>query len=339
MWEIDYHLPFLIESEAMGSFLRQKICHLFVSLFGITLLTFAIIHLAPGDPTDLQTTLNPRVSAQAKESLKRLYGLDRPLYIQYFDWLRRFLTMDLGTSFVDGERVSEKIMRRLPITIIINILSLALIIVIAFPIGILSATRQYSWFDKATTLFVYIGFALPHFWLALLLILFFGVTLGWLPLSGYQSLMVSQMTLSEKLVDWTRHLILPVLTSSLIGLAGYSRYLRSEMLEVIRQDYIRTARAKGLTERTVIYKHALRNALIPIVTLMGLELPGLIGGSVIIETIFAIPGMGQLSFQSVLARDYPVIMGLTMLGAVLTLIGNFLADLSYAWINPKVRLV
>ncbi len=322
----------------MISFLLQRICHLFVSLFGITLLTFAIIHLAPGDPTDIQTTLNPRVSAQAKENLKRLYGLDRPLHIQYLNWLRRFLTLDLGASFVDGERVSEKIIRRLPITIIINLLSLLLIIVVAFPIGILSAARQYSWFDRATTLFVYIGFALPHFWLALLLILFFGVTLGWLPLSGYQSLMVSHMTLPERVVDWMQHLVLPVFTSSLVGLAGYSRYLRSEMLEVIRQDYIRTARAKGLTERKIIYKHALQNALIPIVTLMGLELPGLIGGSVIIETIFAIPGMGQLSFQSVLARDYPVIMGLTMLGAVLTLIGNFLADLSYTWINPKVRL-
>lgn len=146
------------------------------------------------------------------------------------------------------------------------------------------------------------------------------------------------MPLPARLIDWARHLVLPVFTAALIGLAGYSRYLRSEMLEVIRQDYIQTARAKGLSERQVIYKHALRNALIPIVTLMGLELPALIGGSVIIETIFAIPGMGQLSYQAVLARDYPVIMGLTMFTAVLTLLGNLLADLSYAWINPRVRI-
>ncbi|TAJ99517.1 MAG: ABC transporter permease [Candidatus Manganitrophaceae bacterium] len=322
----------------MVHFLFQRSWQFLISLLGITLLTFALIHLAPGEPTDLQTALNPKVSAQAKENLRRLYGLDRPLHVQYLDWLRRFVTLDLGRSFVDGEPVSEKILSRLPITVTINLLTLAVIILVAFPIGILSATRQYSWFDKVTTLFVYAGFSLPSFWLALLLMLLFSVQLGWLPLSGYQSLTAAQMAPLERLIDWARHLVLPVLTASLIGLAGYSRYLRSEMLEVIRQDYIRTARAKGLSERQVVYKHALRNALIPIVTLMGLELPTLIGGSVIVETIFAIPGMGQLSYQAVLARDYPVVMGLTMFGAVLTLLGNFLADLSYAWVNPRVRL-
>lgn len=322
----------------MVHFLFQRSWQFLISLLGITLLTFALIHLAPGEPTDLQTALNPKVSAQAKENLRRLYGLDRPLHVQYLDWLRRFVTLDLGRSFVDGEPVSEKILSRLPITVTINLLTLTVIVLIAFPIGILSATRQYSWFDKVTTLFVYAGFSLPSFWLALLLMLLFSVQLGWLPLSGYQSLTAAQMAPLERLIDWARHLVLPVLTASLIGLAGYSRYLRSEMLEVIRQDYIRTARAKGLSERQVVYKHALRNALIPIVTLMGLELPTLIGGSVIVETIFAIPGMGQLSYQAVLARDYPVVMGLTMFGAVLTLLGNFLADLSYAWVNPRVRL-
>ncbi len=322
----------------MLSFCLHKSGQLLLSLMGITLLTFGMVHLAPGDPTDIQTTLNPRVSAQARENLKRLYGLDQPLHRQYLNWLRRFLSFDLGHSFVDGEAVSQKIVHRLPITLVINLLSLMLIVLISFPIGILSATQQYSWFDRLTTFLVYIGFALPHFWVALLLMLLFGVTLGWLPLSGYQSLTIASMSMGEKLIDWTRHLILPVFTSSLAGLAGYSRYLRSEMLEVIRQDYIRTARAKGLSEKTVIFRHALRNALIPVVTLLGLELPGLIGGSVIIETLFAIPGMGQLSYQAVLARDYPVIMGLTFFGAILTLAGNFIADLSYAWINPRVRL-
>lgn len=322
----------------MLSFLISKARQFFISLLGITVLTFGIIHLAPGDPTDLQTTLNPRVSAQAKENLKKLYGLDRPLHIQYLDWLRRFLTFDLGHSFVDGEAVSDKIFGRLPITLMINVISLLLIVVISFPIGILSATKQYSWFDKVTTLLVYVGFSIPNFWLALLFMLLFGVSLGWLPISGYQSLTVSHLSFFERLADWARHLVLPILTASLVSLAGYSRYLRSEMLEVIRQDYIRTARAKGLSERQVILKHALRNALISVVTLMGLELPTLIGGSVIIETIFAIPGMGQLSFQAVLARDYPVIMGLTLFGAVLTLVGNLLADLVYAWVDPRVRI-
>src|SRR5581483_644949 len=322
----------------MLSYLRSKAWQFLISLLGITILTFGIIHLAPGDPTDLQTTLNPRVSAQAKENLRKLYGLDRPLHIQYFDWLRRFLTLDLGRSFVDGEAVSEKILGRLPVTVTINLLSLLVILIVSFPIGILSATKQYSWFDKAATLLVYIGFSIPSFWLALLFMLLFGVSLGWLPLSGYQSLTVGGLSPFGRLLDWARHLVLPVLTASVVSLAFYSRYLRSEMLEVIRQDYIRTARAKGLSERQVILKHALRNAMISVVTILGLELPALIGGSVIIETIFAIPGMGQLSFQAVLARDYPVIMGLTMFGAVLTLTGNLLADLAYAWINPRVRI-
>lgn len=322
----------------MVHFLIQRFWQLLITLFGITLLTFAIMHLAPGDPTDLQTTLNPKVSAQAKENLRRLYGLDRPLHIQYLDWLRRSVTLDLGSSFVDGEPVSQKIIGRLPVTVTINLLTLAVIVLVAFPIGILSATRQYSWIDKATTLFVYVGFSLPSFWLALLLMLLFGVSLGWLPLSGFQSLTAAQLSPFERLIDWMRHLVLPVLTASLIGLAGYSRYLRSEMLEVIRQDYIQTARAKGLSERQVIYKHALRNALIPVVTLMGLELPTLIGGSVIIETIFAIPGIGQLSFQSVMTRDYPVVMGLTVFAGALTLIGNLLADLFYSWVNPRIRI-
>lgn len=322
----------------MVHFLIQRFWQLLITLFGITLLTFAIMHLAPGDPTDLQTALNPRVSAQAKENLRRLYGLDRPLHIQYLDWLRRSVTLDLGSSFVDGEPVSQKIIGRLPVTVTINLLTLAVIVLVAFPIGILSATRQYSWIDKATTLFVYVGFSLPSFWLALLLMLLFGVSLGWLPLSGFQSLTAAQLSPFERLIDWMRHLVLPVLTASLIGLAGYSRYLRSEMLEVIRQDYIQTARAKGLSERQVIYKHALRNALIPVVTLMGLELPTLIGGSVIIETIFAIPGIGQLSFQSVMTRDYPVVMGLTVFAGALTLIGNLLADLFYSWVDPRIRI-
>jgi peptide/nickel transport system permease protein len=189
-----------------------------------------------------------------------------------------------------------------------------------------------------TTVFVFVGFATPTFWLALLLMILFGVDLGWLPISGYQSLDVTGMNTWERIPDWTRHLILPVFVSAFGGLAGFSRYTRSEMLEVIRQDYIRTARAKGLPGRLVVFRHALRNALIPIITILGLAIPGLIGGSVIFETIFAIQGMGLLFYQAVLARDYPTIMGITVIGAVLTLLGNFLADLSYALTNPRIRL-
>jgi peptide/nickel transport system permease protein len=322
----------------MGRFLLNRFWQFSISLLGITLITFGIMHLAPGDPTDLQTTLNPKVSAQARENLKRLYGLDQPLSQQYLQWLKRFVSLDFGTSFVDGQRVTDKIIQKLPITIAINLLSLFLIIIIAIPIGVLSATRQHSFFDRATTLFVFTGFAMPTFWLALLLMILFGVYLGWLPISGYQSLDTSGFSFSERLWDWGKHLLLPVFVSAFGGLAGFSRYTRSEMLEVIRQDYIRTARAKGLSENRVIYKHALRNALIPILTILGLSVPGLIGGSVIFETIFAIPGMGKLFYDSVLARDYSVIMGMTVIGSILTLLGNLMADLSYALSNPKVRL-
>ncbi|MBI3994758.1 MAG: ABC transporter permease [Nitrospirae bacterium] len=296
------------------------------------------MHLAPGDPTDLQTTMNPRVSAQAKDNLRKLYGLDQPLHVQYARWVKRVAALDFGTSFVDGQTVVRKITQRMPITIVINLLALTLIFLIALPIGVYSATHPYSTFDKAATVFVFVGFATPTFWLALLMMILFGVILGWLPISGYQSLDVGGMTFVERLGDWTSHLLLPVFISAFGGLAGLSRYARAEMLEVIRQDYIRTARAKGLSERVVVYKHALRNALIPIITILGLSVPGLIGGSVIFETIFAIDGMGRLFYQSVLSRDYPTIMGVTVLGTVLTLIGNLLADLSYAVANPTVRL-
>lgn len=307
-------------------------------IFGITLITFTVIHLAPGGPVEVQTEMSLKASAQARENLKRLYGLDKPVHIQYLDWLSRFVKLDFGKSFVDGKNVVDKIKERVPITLIINLLSLSLIIFIAIPIGVISATRQYSLFDKLTTVFVFIGFSTPTFWLALILMIIFGVNLGILPISGIQSIDVSGMSKMERIIDWIKHLILPVGLSAFGGIAGLSRYSRSSMLEVIRQDYIRTARAKGLKESDVIIHHALRNALLPIVTILGLSVPGLIGGSVIFETIFAIPGMGQLFYSSAMARDYPTIMGILVIGAVLTLIGNLIADVSYALVDPRIRV-
>jgi len=308
-------------------------------LIGITFVSFVVIHLAPGEPVSLQTDLNPRVSAASKAQLRHLYGLDEPLPLQYLKWVGRSFRLDFGRSFSpDGRKVTEKIAERIPITILLSLLEMLVILLVAIPIGILSATRQYSLFDKATTVFVFIGFAIPTFWLALLCMNLFGIHLGWLPISGLQSLDYARLSLGGKILDRLRHLILPVLVGSLGGLAGFSRYMRSNMLEVIRQDYIRTARAKGLAERTVIYKHALRNALLPVVTILGLSVPSLIGGGVIFETIFAIPGMGQLFYNSVMSRDYPVIMGILVIGAALTLLGNLLADISYALVDPRIRL-
>lgn len=306
---------------------------------GITVISFAVLHLAPGAPTEMQTMMQPKVSLEARARLNAIYGLDKPLHIQYVDWLKRLVRFDFGRSFSSDNRpVQEKIMERLPVTLFINILSLVLILVVAIPIGILSAVHRYSLFDKATTLFVFVGFATPTFWLALLLMLVFGVHLDWLPISGLKSLNYEYLGFWGKTVDLGRHLILPVLLSAFGGLAGLSRYMRGNMLEVIRQDYILTARAKGLPERVVIYKHALRNALLPVVTVLGLSIPGLIGGSVIFESIFAIPGMGQLFYGAVMARDYPVVMGELVIGAVLTLIGNLVADISYALVDPRIRV-
>jgi peptide/nickel transport system permease protein len=260
------------------------------------------------------------------------------LHIQYFDWLKRFVKLDFGKSFVDGRKVIDKIIERIPITLTINILSLMLIFIIALPIGILSATKQYSIFDKLSTIFVFIGFSTPTFWLALLLMILFGVNMGLLPISGIQSIDTSEMATFDRLWDWIKHLILPVGISAFGGIAGLSRYSRSSMLEVIRQDYIRTAKAKGLQEKKVIFRHAFRNALMPIVTILGLSVPGLIGGGVIFETIFAIPGMGQLFYSSTMSRDYPTIMGILVIGAILTLFGNLIADISYAFVDPRVRV-
>ncbi|MDD5452146.1 MAG: ABC transporter permease [Desulfovibrionales bacterium] len=323
----------------MATYILKRLFLMIPIFLGITVISFAVLHLAPGAPTEMQTMMQPKVSLEARARLNAIYGLDKPLPIQYFDWLKRLVRFDFGRSFSSDNRpVQEKIMERLPVTLFINILSLVLILVVAIPIGILSAVHRYSLFDKATTLFVFIGFATPTFWLALLLMLVFGVHLDWLPISGLKSLNYEYLGFWGKTVDLGRHLILPVLLSAFGGLAGLSRYMRSNMLEVIRQDYILTARAKGLPERVVIYKHALRNALLPVVTVLGLSIPGLIGGSVIFESIFAIPGMGQLFYGAVMARDYPVVMGELVIGAVLTLIGNLVADISYALVDPRIRV-
>jgi len=309
-------------------------------LIGITFISFMIIHLAPGDPTEVITgDQKADAAAHTQKILRETYGLDKPLHVQYWNWISRLVRFDFGRSFSpDGRPVLDKIGERLPITLLLNLVEMLIIVAIAVPIGVRSATRQYSTFDKVTTIFVFVGFATPDFWLALLLMILFGVQLGWLPISGLRSLNWEYLTFWGQQTDFLSHLLLPILVATFGGLAGFSRYMRQSMLEVVRQDYIQSARAKGLAERVVIGKHALRNALLPIVTILGLSLPGLIGGSVIVESIFAIPGMGQLMVQAVFERDYPVIMGNLVIVAVLTLIANLLADLSYGLVDPRIRV-
>ena len=308
-------------------------------LLGILCISFLMLKLAPGEPTIIQQDLQARATGAQRETLRQLYGLDKPIHVQFGRWLWRVVRLDFGRSYMpDGRPVMDKIAERIPITLGLNVLELIIIFSVAVPLGILSATRQYSLFDKSMTLFVFVGFATPDFWLALLVMILFGVQLGWLPISGLRSLNFEYLAFWEQVWDILSHLILPVLVAAFGGLAYLSRLMRGSLLEVIRQDYIRTARAKGLPERDVIYKHGVRNAVIPVVTLLGLMLPGLLGGSVFIETVFSIPGMGQLFVQSAFSRDEPVLMALIVIGASLSLLGNILADISYGLVDPRIRV-
>ena len=322
----------------MGIYIIKRIFFMIPILIGITLISFFVIHLAPGNPLTEQLGLNPKVSAASREMLSKLYGLNKPLLTQYYDWLKRIVTLNFGVSFTaNHEPVIIEIKRTIGITIIINSLAMFFIFLFSIPIGVMSAVKHDSLFDKITTVSVFIGFAAPSFWVALLLIIFFGIDLHVLPIGGITSAGYNFLPWWGKIANIAKHLVMPVFVAGFGGIAGLSRYLKGNMLEVYRQDYILTARAKGLKERTVIYKHAMKNALIPFITILGLSVPGLIGGSVIIETIFDINGMGRLFYQSVLARDYPTIMGILVIGAVLTLIGNLLADITYALVDPRLR--
>ena len=323
----------------MLQYLAKRLLFMVPMIFGITLVSFAVIHLVPGEPGMLEAEMNPKITKEARERIRAFYGLDKPLHVQYFTWLKRIVRLDFGTSFATDRRpVIDKIKERLPITIVINLLSMGLIFIFGVPIGVYCARYKDSIGDKLLTAFVFAGYAAPTFWVALLAMIFFGVYLEVLPVSGIKSYDFQDMGLIQKIGDIGQHLILPVAISAVGSLAGISRYMKSSLLEVLRQEYITTAYAKGLPERIVIRKHALRNALLPVITILGLSVPGLIGGSVIFESIFSIPGMGQLFYFSVMARDYPTIMGILVIGAFLSLVGNLIADVSYAVADPRIRI-
>jgi len=319
-------------------------------LIGISLISFFIMHLAPGDITSNETAFNPETSEASRQKLRELYNLDKPVHIQYGLWLKRMIHLDFGHSFKphnkpvfwgktneDGHYSKGMIEHALPITLIINLLGLGITLLLAIPLGIFSAQKYQRWQDKSITIFNFIGFSIPGFWLALLLMYWFGVLNDWLPISGLHSLNYESLDTWGKVKDLASHLVLPVLIPSITGLASITLFVKNGMLDVLHQDYITTARAKGLSERKVVYQHAFRNALLPLITIIGLSIPGLIGGSVISETIFAIDGMGKLFFDSVIGRDFPVVMGILTIGAALTLLGNFMADLAYAFADPRVR--
>jgi len=323
----------------MLTYLSKKTVELLVTFFGITLVSFFLINLAPGKPTDVISDLNPRMTPEIRAIYEKQWGLDKPVHIRYFIWLKNFSKFDFGRSFSSDSRPAwDKIKERLPITILINSISMFFIFLLAVPIGVHSAVKPNSLSDKVTTAGVFVGFAMPVFWLALILQLVLGVWLNIFPVSGIKSLNYENLSLFHKFLDSTRHLFLPIFVTVFGSLVGISRYMRSQMQEALSQEYIVTARAKGLPEGKVIYKHALRNAILPIITITGLSIPGLISGSVIFETIFAVPGVGQLMYQAAMARDIHIIMAEVVIVSILTLFGNLLADIGYALADPRIRV-
>jgi peptide/nickel transport system permease protein len=321
----------------MLSYLLRRLFQLIPTLFGISLLSFFLMQLAPGGPIDQMADLNPRVTPEMKARIRHDMGLDRPIGVQYFSWLKHIGKLDFGISFNDHRSVTKKILERLPATLLLNFLAIGVMILLAIPIGFFSALRAHSFFDKAMTVFVFIGFSLPTYALALGLMVLFGLKLGWLPVSGLSQIHFVPVPFYVRIWDVAKHLILPTIVLGLTDLAGLSRYMRNSMLEVIHQDYIRAARAKGLSWWRTYGVHALRNSLLPIITLFGLMLPDLIGGGVIIETIFAYPGMGRLGYEAIMMRDYNLIMAITVFSAGLTVLGNFAADILYAYADPRIR--
>ncbi|HEY0907687.1 MAG TPA: ABC transporter permease [Methylophilus sp.] len=334
----------------MLHYLLKRLFWMIPMLIGISLISFVIMHLAPGDITSSEAAFNPKSSEESRQKLRELYHLDKPVLVQYGLWLQRMVKLDFGHSFAshqkpvfwhetdqDGNLSMGMIEEALPITLLMNLVGLLLTLLLAIPLGILAAKRHLQWSDRAITLFNFIGFSIPGFWLSLLLMYWIGVIHPWFPISGLHSLHYEQLDAWGKTADLARHLFIPVVIPALTGLASITLFVKNGMLDVLNQDYIMTARAKGLSDAAVTYRHALRNALLPLITIVGLSLPGLIGGSVIAETIFAIPGMGKLFYDAVMMRDFPVVMGILMIGSALTLMGNLLADLAYAWADPRLR--
>src|SRR5438132_873500 len=327
----------------MRIYFVKRLLLMIPTLLGISVVSFVIIHLTPGDPALLklgedQPAGNQLLAAQIISETRALYGLDQPLYIQYFRWLKRMVTLDFGESLRDHRPIIDKLKERIPVSVKLSSISLLFAYLISIPLGVYSATHQYSIGDRVTTIVLFGLYSLPNFWIATMAIIYLGGGDFWnvFPVYGLKSAGAENWTFLERSRDLAWHLVLPITCMTYYTLAALSRYMRAAMLETIRQDYIRTARAKGLTERLVVYRHALRNSLIPIVTLLADLLPALIGGSVVIETIFSIPGMGQLSFEAVLNRDYPLIMAIFTLSALLTLAGILVADFRYTMVDPRI---
>lgn len=291
---------------------------------------FGLLHLIPGGPE--QVAFSPRLSEAARQQIVVTLGLNQPIPLQYLRWLWGLLHLDFGATYATGESVITAIGDHLPATLELLGLAFLLALVLAIPLGVVAAAKQYSLLDYLLTIFSYLGISLPIFWLAEMLILFFAIRLGWFPTGGAQT-----VGLPSSLLDTVHHLVLPVLVLALYFVASWSRYVRSSMLEVRHQEYLRTARAKGLSSRRILFQHALRNALIPLVTVVALDVGSIFGGAVVTETIFDWPGLGRLFYDSLAARDYPVLMAMMVLSATMVVLCNLAADLIYGLLDPRVR--
>jgi peptide/nickel transport system permease protein len=324
----------------MGAYLLRRFLYAILTFFGITIATFALIHSVPGDPVTFYLgrsgiTSVPKPILQA---IRREYHLDEPLPAQYLYWLRGAVTLDFGRSVIDRRPVTERILEKLPNTLQLNGIAFALAALIGIPVGLWSATRSGRPIERASAMLFFLLYSLPSFWVALLLMQIFSVRLGILPLLGMTSDDYGNLGTAGGFTDRLQHLVLPVITLAYAQLAIFVRFSKSALTEVIRQDFITTARAKGAGEATVLWHHAFRNALIPLITLLGLTIPYLISGSVIVEQIFQWDGAGLLYYDAILARDYPTVMGLTVVTALVTLFAGVFADVLYAFADPRVRL-
>lgn len=301
-------------------------------LLVISVLSFGIYQMAPGDPVNAFIPLEARDHPEEVARVRQMLGLDQPWYVQYAKWLGQVLQGNFGRSMIDNDLVSEKILRVLPNTLQLTMTSFVVGFTLAVFVGVLSAVKRYSLADHLTTGFGFAGISIPSFWLGIMLMLLFAVNLKWLPATG-------RYTVGREgdLLDLIKHMIMPVIVMSINDIAGTSRYVRTSLLEVLRLDYIRSARAKGLSEKVVIFRHAMRNAMMPVITLLGLSLPEFVGGALIVENLFGWPGMGRLTINAVFQNDYPVIMAANIMFASLTVIGNLIADVMYAVVDPRVR--
>ena len=325
----------------MLAYLLRRIAIAIPTLIGISLVTFVIMQAAPGDPVTMQYggALEARGAGTRAhlEAMREMYKLDEAVHVQYFSWLGRILTLDFGVSFVDNRPVMDKILERLPLTVWLNALSIFLAFLIAIPIGVHAAQKRDQPFDHLSGGFVFILYSLPVPWIALILLNYLGVELNLFPIAGIIPDAYDDFGFFAKLGSITHHSVLPVICLTYGSIAFITKLTRTSMLEVLGQDYILAARARGLSSKRVLYRHGLRNALLPIVTLVGSLIPALISGSVIVERIFSLPGIGQLFFESILYRDYTTIMGLSVLSAILTLVGVFVADILYAMVDPRIH--